>query len=359
MSTSVSKQVTLDRILTFVAEHKASDLHLSVGNPPILRVDRGLVTLSDEPVLTEDFMEELSSSFLDEPQKEILKRDKEIVVAKTFKEKFRFKIHIFFQKNYLSASLRFIPSQVKLPQELGLPPVVNKFMGLKKGLIIIAGTYGSGRSSTAASLIETINQERSAYIVTIEKPIEYIFTNAKSVIEQREVPRDAVSFTKALEAVSEEDADVVYVSTLEGQEVISEIIEVAESGHLVMVISDTPSAFKTLEKIITSFSEAERERIRGSLADNLEGIISQRLLPRVGGGQILATEILVPTEASRLAIREGTLNQIDNILFTSREEGMVSLDRSLADLVSKGEILLEDAVKEAQDLNNLKMMIRR
>lgn len=352
-------QLAINKILTMVAEHKASDLHLSVANPPILRVDGKLVALSDEPLLTPDWLANFIDSILNEQQKEILARDKELVLGYDFSDKVRFKVNVFYQKGALSASLRYIPNLIRTIDELGLPPVVQGFTKLKKGLVLITGPFGSGRTTTMAALVNEINKARAEHIITIEKPIEYLFVEDKSVIEQREVGKDTNSFTEALDAIREEDVNVVMVSEMETKEVIKMVLEVAEAGRLIYSVMSTDSVLKTIEKIINSFGQDEKGHIRNQLADDLEGIISQRLLPKAGGGMKLVAEVLIPTPAVRSVIRDGAIYQLNNILQTSRGEGMISLDRALAELVKAGEISLDDALVQATDPQNLKAIARR
>ncbi|MFH1366932.1 MAG: PilT/PilU family type 4a pilus ATPase [Patescibacteria group bacterium] len=354
-----SEKIFLDKILATGAEYKASDFHFSVGNPPILRVDGKLIPLTKEPILNTDFLNDFVASILDKEQQKVLAEEKEIVFAYTMGNKARFKISIFFQKGNLSVSLRLISSQIKSIKELGLPGVVEKFAELEKGLVVITGPFGSGRTGTLAALINTINKVRSEHIVTIEKPIEFVFTNNKSIIEQREVGRDTRSFTQALRTASHEDVDVIYVSEMDSPEVAESVLNAAESSRLVITSMNTDSVLRTLEKIISFFPEDRQEQIRAQLASVVEGVISQRLLPRVGGGRIAVAEVMIPNDPVRSVIREGAIYQINNILQTSREEGMISLDRSLVELVRTGEILIDDALANAVDKQNLKLMLRR
>lgn len=354
-----SEKIVLDKILSTGAEYKASDFHLTVGNPPILRVDGKLIPLTNEPVITPDFMKSVVDSLLDDNQKKILEEQKEIVLAYTMPNKSRFKISIFFQKGYLAASLRLINPKIKTLKELGLPAVIDQFARLEKGLVIITGPFGSGRTATLAAILNEINRTRAEHIITIEKPIEYVYTNNKSIIEQREVGKDTRSFAQALNTASHEDVDVIYVSEMEEEETVEAVLNVAESSRLVITSMNTDSVFRTIEKILAFFPEERQEQARMQLAGVIEGIISQRLLPRVGGGRIAVAEVIVPNDAIRAVIREGALYQINNILQTSREEGMISLDHSLAELVRTGEILMDEALANAHDKQNFKMMVKR
>src|SRR5690606_14858109 len=209
---AIGQDILLEKILTRVAEYQASDAHLTVGVPPVLRVDGKLVTLTDEPVVTPDTMEAIVEKLLNEQERERLEKERSIVLTYTLSNKARFKVNVFFQKGFPSASLRYIPPQVKTITELGLPAFVENFAKLKKGLVVIAGTFGSGRTATAAALIDTVNRERSEHIITIEQPIEYMFVDNKCIIEQREVGKDTASFEQALDNIYQEDVNVVLVS---------------------------------------------------------------------------------------------------------------------------------------------------
>ena len=354
-----SEKIVLDKILSTGAEYKASDFHLSVGNPPILRVDGKLVPLTNETVITPDFMKSIVDSILDDDQKKILESQKEIVLAYTMPNKSRFKISIFYQKGYLAASLRLIEQKIKNIKELGLPNIIDQFTKLEKGLVIVTGPFGSGRTATLTAILNEINRARAEHIITIEKPIEYVYTNNKSIIEQREVGKDTKSFSQALNTASHEDVDVIYVSEMENVEVAEAVLNAAESSRLVITSMNTDSVFRTIEKILAFFPEEKQEQARMQLAGVIEGIISQRLLPRVGGGRIAVAEVIIPNDAIKAVIREGAIYQINNILQTSREEGMISLDHSLSELVKTGEILIDEALANAHDKENLKMMVKR
>ena len=351
-------QLGLSKLLSQVAEYKASALHLSVGNPPILRVDEKLLPIESEGIMTPDRIEKIAFSFLNADQKAELEAQKEIVFTYSFEERARFKVSIFYQKGYLSVSLRYIPTVVPTLHELGLPSIVERFTHLKKGLVLVTGPFGSVKTTTLASLVDAINQSRSEYIISIERPIEYLFTNNKSIVEQREVGRDTQSIQKALFNIPQEDMNVVMISEMETPEIMELVFTVVESGRLVFSSMNTDSAYKTIERIINSFPDQKHEQIRLQLADALEGVISQRLLPRVGGGKVVAAEILVPAPAVKAIMKEGSIYQLNTILQTSREEGMISLDRALADLVKAGDVLMEDALAHAVDKNGFKMMIR-
>ena len=355
---ALGQQINVERILTRVAEYKASDLHLTVGTPPVLRVDGKLITLTDEEVITPEFMDSVLEQVMNEEQRAVLEKERGVLFTFDFSNKARFKINIFYQRGYPSASLRYIPAEIKSIPELGLPPVVETFARFKKGLVIVSGSFGSGRTATLAALVNTINKERAEHVVTIENPIEYLFFNNKSIIEQREVGHDAPSFTRALLNIYQEDVNVVVISELETPEVIEQALKVAESGRLVLTSMSTENAVQTVEKILSSFAIEQQEQIRIQLSETLQGIVAQRLLPRIGGGTVAVAEVLTVTPAIRSVIRDGAIYQIQTILQTSREEGMIALDRALADRVKTGEGLEDEALKHASDRNTVKLMLR-
>ncbi|MBI4092872.1 MAG: PilT/PilU family type 4a pilus ATPase [Candidatus Kerfeldbacteria bacterium] len=355
---STSESIIIQRILTTAAEYRASDLHLTTGNPPILRVDGKLVILEQEQMVTPDFMDVVKEMFLTPEQQAVLKQDREITVAYTLENRIRFKVSMFFQRGYLAASLRLISNEIKPLRELGLPPIVQEFTKLTKGLLLITGPFGSGRTATVAAVVNEINKTRSAHVITIEKPIEHVYVNDRSFIEQREVGRDTKSFEQALETAIREDVDVIVVSEMVEPPVIQAVLTAAESSRLVISTMNTDSVMKTVESIINSAPADLEVKTRQQLAGTLQGIVSQRLLPRVGGGRILVAEVMAPSPPIRAVIRDGALFQLQNILQTSRESGTISLDRSLAELVKTGEILVDDALVYAVDPNNLKMWTR-
>lgn len=351
-------EIQFSRLISRLPEYKASDLHFSAGNVPIFRVDGKLKPLSEENVLTAKFIEEVIFSLLNEEEKEILKKEKEIVITRTLERRFRFKINIFYQKNFLSCSFRFIPSAIKDLRELRLPKVVEEFAKLKKGLVIITGPFNSGKTTTLASLINEINKNQSRYILTLEKPIEYLFSNLKSIIEQREVSKDVLDFKKGLRGIIHKDVDVAVVSEIDSSETMEAVLEVAESGKLIFAVFTSDTVLKTLEKILSFFPLDKQAMIRLMLASNLEAILCQRLLPRLGGSLVLVSEILITTPPVRSLIRDNRFPQINSLIQTSQREGMISLDKSLANLVKTGEILIDDALANAVDVENLKAMLK-
>lgn len=304
------------------------------------------------------FMDAVLDALMTEEQKKVFEQERSTVFTYTFGTKARFKVNAFYQKGHPAASLRFIEPHMKTIRDLGLPAVVENFARAEKGLIVVSGTFGSGRSSTVAALVDTINRDRVAHILTIEQPIEHLFVNTKSIVEQREVGKDTKSFEDALENSFQEDVDVVMISELSTPAVIALALKVAESGRLVVSSMNADSAVRTIERIVTAFGQDEQEQVRNQLAAVLTGVVHQRLLPRTGGGSAVVVEVLTATQPIRSVIRDGAIYQIATILQTSREEGMIPLDRSLADRVKAGEILEQEAMAAANDKNVLKNMLR-
>ncbi|MBI2984287.1 MAG: Flp pilus assembly complex ATPase component TadA [Candidatus Kerfeldbacteria bacterium] len=350
--------IILNRILTTAAGLRASDLHFLIGSSPILRVEGRLTPLNDEPPVSADFMESIIATFLSETQRQHLTQNKEIVVGHSLNPQVRFKVSAFYQRGSLTVTLHFISAELKRVKDLGLPEAVAGFVRLTKGLVLITGPYGAGRTTTMNAIINDINESRTVNLVTIEQPIEHLFVNNQSIIEQREVGRDALSYEQAIRTASREDVDVIVVSESEGQEVLAAMLDAAEASRLVISTMNTDSVLGTIEKILNSFPADEVPKARVQLSNVLSGIISQRLLPKVGGGVVAVAEVMIPTGPVRAVIRDGAMVQLNNVLQTSRQPGMVSLDRSLAQLVRDGIIVVEDALIHAQDPNQLKAMVR-
>ncbi|NUM25530.1 MAG: Flp pilus assembly complex ATPase component TadA [Candidatus Buchananbacteria bacterium] len=353
-----SANIFVNKILTAAAKRKATTIHLSVNSYPAFRIDDSLVELRDEPIITDSLIKSLAEEWLEAEQKEKLAQDRTVVFTKEVAKKFRLKISFFFQKGFLSANLRLIPERSPLLINLGLPKSVYGLVDKTSGLIVVAGPYGSGRTTTIASMIEEINKSRAENIVTIEKPIEYIFTNQQSIVEQREVGKDTLSFTSALRSAQQADVDVVAVEANQEPEVIPLILEFANSGRLAFLNMDTTSAVQTIEEIFAAFKGEEKQRGQLLLSESLLAVIVQRLVPRAGGGLVLATEVLIATEAVRSLISQGRIKQLDTILQSSRAEGMSSLDQSLAELVRSGQVLIDKAIEYAIDPESFRAMAK-
>lgn len=350
MNNSNQNSLSIKTLLEMVFNRNASDLHLCVGTPPTLRIDGNLVPIPNQPILTPEDTKRLAYSILTDEQKEMLEKEKEIDLSYSLENKARFRVNIYHQKGYISIALRYLPYKIPTLEELGLPSVCNEFTKHSQGFVLVTGPTGHGKSTTLASMINKINQERACHIITIEDPIEYVFVHNKSIIDQRELHLDTHSFARALRSVLREDPDVVLIGEMRDLETIAAAITIAETGHLVFATLHTNSAAQTVDRIIDVFPAHQQPTIRTQLSNILLGIISQRLLPRIGGGRILATEVLFANPAVRNLIREGKSYQIQNIIQTGKEENMISLDKNLARLVQRGEITIETGESFAVDV---------
>lgn len=331
------------------AEQGASDLHIAPARHPTLRIDGELIQLTQRPIITPETAEGLCLALMDAEKKKKFNKEKELDFAFGFKDKVRFRTNIYTQKGYYSAALRLISYKIRTLEELHLPQVVRDFTRPSQGFVIVAGPTGHGKSTTLAALIDEINHKKSDHIITIEDPIEYIFTPDKAMIEQREVGIDTLGFNQALRSVFRQDADVVMLGEMRDRETISTAVTAAETGHLIFATLHTNSASQTVDRIIDSFPPEQQSQIRLQLAGALLGIISQRLIPRVDGGLVPAVEVLIANYAVRNLIRENKIHQLDLIIETSTDKGMISLNKSLSELVRQGQISLENA--ETYSLN--------
>lgn len=347
---------SIKKYLDFAIDKKASDIHFIVDAPPTVRIDGHLVTIPNEGVLTGEASEKLAKSIMTAEQVTRLTEKKELDFSFGYKET-RFRTNVFFQKGYFEASLRLINHDIKTLQELNLPPILEKFTVPSQGFVVITGPTGHGKSTTLAALVEHINRTRTDHVITIEDPIEYVFEHKKSIMSQREVGSDTHSFSRALRAALREDPNVVLVGEMRDLETIEAALTVAETGHLVFTTLHTNSAAQTTDRIIDVFPPHQQQQVRLQLANVLLGVISQRLIPKTNGGRVAACEIMVANSAVKNLIREGKTHQLTNIIQTSASEGMISLDKVLAELVSKGDITLDDALTWALDPKSFKMMV--
>lgn len=353
---SNQKTSTLAPYLDQAIEKKASDIHFNVGLPPVLRVDGDLKPLDQAP-LTQESNNQILGEFLGEKLTKLIDETRKELDFTFSYEDFRFRTNIFFERGNLTGALRLLPNNIRNFADLGVPQIAERFIGLSQGLIIITGPTGHGKSTTLASMVDKINAERKAHIVTIEDPIEYVFEHKKSIVSQREVGHDTPSFGMALRAVLREDPDVVLVGEMRDLESIEAVLTIAETGHLVLTTLHANSAAQTTDRIIDVFPERQQTQVRSQLASILIGVLSQRLLPRIAGGRILATEVMIANAAIRATIRDGKTYQIPNIIQTSASEGMIPLDKILAEYVSRGEITIDDALAWSQDPKQLKTLI--
>ena len=322
---------------------QASDLHLTVGAAPTFRVRGDLQPLAGADQLSPDDVEKLIFDLVSEEQKDLLLTQKEIDFSFAYGEEARFRVNAFHQRGYLAASLRRIPLPVPTIEELNLPKILVDFCNLPQGFILVTGPTGHGKSTTIASMIQLINETRPVHVITIEDPIEYIYPHKKSIVDQREMHLDTYSWEVALRSALREDPDVVMIGEMRDYETIASAITIAETGHLVFATLHTNSAAQSIDRIIDAFPDVQQQQIKTQLASILEGVISQRLIPTLDGGLIPALEIMLPSPAVRSVVREGKTHQLDNIISTSFDQGMISLERALAKLVADGKVSKEVA----------------
>jgi twitching motility protein PilT len=353
-----SAQPRIEVLLEEVIKKKASDLHLQVGLPPMLRVDGTLLPVSGTDVLTEETIEVLIFAILDEDQKQILLKDKEFDFSFAFGDLGRFRVNAFHERGNLASALRLIPNDILSVEQLGLPAIVNKFAEYPRGLVLVTGPTGSGKSTTLAGMLDKINTERATHIITIEDPIEYTHKSKKSVVVQREVHYDTYSFSAALRSALRQDPDVVLIGEMRDLETIASAITIAETGHLVFATLHTNSAAQSIDRMIDVFPPHQQPQIRSQLSNILMAICSQRLIPTIGGGRIAAAEILVATPAVRNIIREGKTHQLDAVIQTGSEFGMQSMDKTLVGLIHAGTITYDEARNYAIDIEELDRMMR-
>lgn len=337
----------IQELLNLTIKNKASDLHLLVGVQPAFRIDGTLRYLTTYPLLKEEDLEAMVYSLLTPEQKELLVTNKELDFSFGFgkegSELGRFRINAYFQRGYLSAAFRFLAPSVRTIDDLNLPPVCHSFAQLKQGFVLVTGPSGHGKSSTLAAILNEINMSKACHILTIEDPIEFVYPKGNSIISQREMGMDTHSWTMALRSSLREDPDVVLIGEMRDPETMQAAITLAETGHLVFSTLHTNSAAQSVDRIVDSFSPEQRPQIRIQLAATLKGIVSQRLLPKIGGGRIPAVEILLGTAAVASNIRDGKSHLIDSVIQTSKEAGMITIDDSLAELVRTGVVSLDDA----------------
>jgi len=347
----------LKRIFLTAAQRGASDVHIVPIRYPTLRIDGELYPLTEEGILTSKDTEKILLSLLDEDQKKTLLRYKDIDFSFNVDDKVRIRANIYFQNNGLSGSFRLISSEIKNIEELNLPPVLHELIKKRQGFILVTGPAGMGKSTTLASLIDELNHTRSCHIITIEEPIEYLFYPDKALISQREIPKDSNSWHRALRAALREDPDVIMIGELRDPVSISIALTAAETGHLVLGTLHTNSASQTIDRILDVLPEVQKNQARFQLASTLIGIVSQRLVPRIKGGRLPACEVLIANQAVRNLIRENKIYQIDLVIETSLEQGMITLERSLATLVQLGEINLETALQFAVNVERLRNLL--
>jgi len=330
-------------LLKLTISNNASDLHIIPGTPPTLRINGQLEPVTNGEVLTPQATGKLIPEVLTEQQKQDYLKKRELDFSFSLEDGSRFRVNVYFSKNGMAGAFRAIKAQIPKIDDLNLPNIIHQFTDLRQGFVLVTGPTGHGKSTTVASILEEINSSRKAHIISIEDPIEYLLQPQKSIISQREIGGDTLSFSSALRSCLREDPDVVFVGEMRDLESISLALTIAETGHLVFSTLHTNSAAQTIDRIIDVFPEGSKSQIRLQLANVLGAVISQRLLPTLNNSRAPAIELLIANAAVRNSIREGKTHMIDNIIQTSLDFGMVSLERSLADMVRKGLVDVETA----------------
>lgn len=354
---SIHAEQRIKNLLRLVPQQGASDLHLTVGRYPTLRIEGKLVPLTQESIVIPEDTKSMSEIILNEANKKKLIDNGQVDFSYNFENKARFRVNAFFQQGYLSLAFRLIQKEIRDLDQLGMPEILYDFTKYSQGLFLVVGPVGHGKSTTLAAMINNINHTQEKHIITIEDPIEYTYEQDKCIINQREVYQDSKSFSDALRAVLREDANVVLVGELRDLESISTAITAAETGHLILATLHTNDSAQTIDRIIDVFPVHQQNQVRSQIANSLLGVVSQRLVPRVDGGRAPVVEIMIKNHAVENLIREGKTYQIDNVIETSSDQGMISLDYSLASLVRKGLITIDTALSYAKDSKNFQSLI--
>ncbi|RYC72598.1 type IV pilus twitching motility protein PilT [Candidatus Nanogingivalis gingivitcus] len=354
----MNQNLRIEILLEEIVRKNASDLHLHVGLPPMMRLDGALTPISGYQKLNAEEVETLVFAILDEDQRRILLKDKEFDFSFAFGDLGRFRVNAFHERGNLAASLRLIPNQIKTIAELGMPPVIQNFAEFPRGLVLITGPTGSGKSTTLAALVDKINSEKAQHIITIEDPIEFTHKSKRSAVVQREVHYDTYSFTAALRSALRQDPDVVLIGEMRDLETISAAITIAETGHLVFATLHTNSAAQSIDRMIDVFPPHQQPQVRSQLANILQGICAQRLIPAIGGGRVVSAEVLVANAAVRNIIREGKTHQLDAVIQTGADQGMQTMDRTLVKLVQTGVITYDNAREYAVDIVEFERLMR-
>lgn len=333
----------LQDLLDILVQEKGSDLHLSVRSHPMIRIDGSLVPLTKKPVLVPEDAEGFAAAMLPEEKFKRFMVDHEVDFSYAHKEGVRFRGNAFFQAGTISIALRFIPNVIRTFEELSLPPILESFSRRPQGFFLCVGPVGQGKSTTLAAMVELINTTRAEHIVTIEDPVEFVYEPKQSLIDQREVRVDTADFGIALHSAFRQDVDVIMVGEMRGRDTISTAVTAAETGHLVLSTLHTNNAPQTIDRIIDTFPAGQQDQIRLQLSSSLLGIFSQRLIPRINGGLVPAYELLINTPAVSNLIRERRSHEIQTIIETGLDQGMIDMNRSLTELVQQGEITVENA----------------
>jgi twitching motility protein PilT len=350
--------VNLRELLEILIEKNASDLHLAVGTPPQIRVDGRLASL-DMDALTPEATKKLAYSMMSEKQKQRFEENSELDMSFGIENMSRFRCNVFMQRGNVSVALRQIPYKVPTFEELGVDKSIVEMANLPRGLVLVTGPTGSGKSTTLAALIDKVNRERHAHILTVEDPIEYLHRHQNCLVNQREVGSDTKSFAMALKYALRQDPDVVLVGEMRDLETVSEALNISETGHLTFATLHTNSCAETINRIVDVFPTNQQEQVRVTLSFVLQGVVSQQLVPKIGGGRALATEVMVCTPAVRALVRDDKIHQIYSMIQSGQKYGMRTMNMSLADLYLSRKITIGEAMARSSNVQELNEMLSR
>ncbi len=345
------EQLQLNDLINQAIKERASAIYFNISNYPTVEIFGSLRSLKDKPILTKEFLETIASNFLSDSQRKILDEKKELKIGYDWSSKIRLILNFFYQKQSLSISIKMVPNEIMNINDFEIADIMKQVVAMNSGLVIICGPASSGRSMTALSILDNINKNQEKRIVTIEEPIEFQFINNLSIINQREVGSDVESFEEGLKNVIDESVDVVYVSKIQSQEEINLLLQVASSGKMVLAIIDSESIIELMDKIFGSFDLSEKEWAKSLVTESLKVVINQRILQKIGGGQIVVAEILTMTPSSKPIIKSAKFDQLQSIMQTSRQDGMQDLESVIRNLLQRGAIRPEEAKKYLSSLN--------
>jgi twitching motility protein PilT len=352
------EEIQISDLLSIVLERGASDLHITAGSHPVVRVHGSLVRLDQYPKLMPDQIRRMIYGILAQKQRERLEAELELDISYALPGKARFRVNVYFQRDAIGAAFRMIPFEIKDLESLGLPPQAAEFARLPRGLVLVTGPTGSGKSTTLASLVDIVNVERPCHIMTVEDPIEFLHRHKLAVVNQRELGQDTHSFASALKHVLRQDPDVILVGEMRDLETISTALTAAETGHLVFATLHTQDAPQTMDRVIDVFPPHQQQQVRVQLASTIQGVVTQQLVPTAdGSGRAVACEILVATPAVRNLVREGKIHQIYSAMQAGGRFGMQTMDQSLANLVRAGKVTFEAAVERCHDVEELRRVL--
>lgn len=347
----------IKQILEMCVQYAASDVHVIVGIPPMYRLHGNLVKVPEMGVVTPEIAQNLIYPLLSESQRELVNVDRELDFSHALASGARFRVNVYHEKGNVAAAMRYIPNTIRSLEELGLPAIAGKLTELKQGLVLVTGPTGHGKSTTLAAMIERINETRSEHIVTIEDPVEFVYTPKKSLISQRELHADTHSWNVALKSVLREDPNVVLIGEMRDYETIESALTIAETGHLVFATLHTNSAAQTIDRIVDVFPEAQQTQIRSQLSLSLEAVLAQRLLPSVDGRRTAVMEVLTASSAVRSLIRDGKSHMLSSAIQTSSDMGMRTLEMALAEAYRLGKISLAVAREYSLNLDEFNRLV--